>query len=180
MPPAPAQSSAIANPAADNIRAIVELERQASRKASLGERIGQHISDVVGTMLFVTVHTAVMLLWIGWNIFAAENARFDPYPFGLLTFIVSLEGVLIATFVLIAQNRMSRQSDARDHLNLQISMLAEQEMTLMLKVLRRIAERLEVRAEDTDEARAAKLAEETNVYELVQTLEQELPQIDRE
>jgi uncharacterized membrane protein len=168
------------HPAADNIRAIVELERQAHRQASVGERIGQRISDFVGTMAFVTIHGILMLMWIGWNVFAANDMRFDPYPFGLLTFIVSLEGVLIATFVLIAQNRMSRQSDARDHLNLQISMLAEQEMTLMLKVLRRIAERLDVSPEGSDEAKAAKLAEETNVYELVQTLQKELPEIDRE
>jgi uncharacterized membrane protein len=179
MSNSPTESPPLANPTADNIRAIVQLERQANRKASIGERIGQRISDVVGTMQFVTVHGLVMLTWIGWNMVAAESMRFDPYPFGLLTFIVSLEGVLIATFVLIAQNRMSRQSDARDHLNLQISMLAEQEMTLMLKVLRRIANRLDVEPEGVDDAKAAKLAEETNVYELVQTLEQELPHIER-
>ena len=47
---------------------------------------------------------------------ASPGLRFDPYPYGLLTFIVSLEGVLIATFVLITQNRMAAQSDQRDHL----------------------------------------------------------------
>jgi len=93
---------------------------------------------------------------------------------------VSLEGVLIATFVLIAQNRMSRQTDERDHLNLQISMLAEQEMTLILKLLRRVSERLEIPPESAEESRAEKLAEETNVYELVQTLREELPQVDSE
>ena len=95
-----------------------------------------------------------------------------------MTFIVSLEGVLIATFVLIAQNRMSRQSDERDHLNLQISMLAEQEMTLMLKLLRRVSDRLGIPGESEDEERAEKLSEETNVYELVKNLRRELPQSD--
>jgi uncharacterized membrane protein len=165
-----------ANPAADNIRAIVDLERQAARQATLGERVGKAISELVGTMGFVAYHSVALLAWIGWNLFAAEQLRFDPYPFGLLTFIVSLEGVLIATFVLIAQNQMSRQSDRRDHLNLQISLLAEQEMTLMLKMLRHVSERLNVQPETADEARALKLTEETNVYELVQTLERELPQ----
>jgi uncharacterized membrane protein len=164
-----------ANPAADNIRAIVDLERQAAREASFGERVGQAISDLVGTMTFVTVHSALMGAWIGWNSLAPAALRFDPYPFGLMTFIVSLEGVLIATFVLIAQNRMSRQSDERDHLNLQISMLAEQEMTLMLKLLRRISDRLQIPPENEEQVRAERLAEETNVYELVQTLRQELP-----
>ena len=168
-----------ANPAADNIRAIVELERQAVREATSSERIGQRISDAIGTTAFVVLQLIVMAAWMLWNLMAPANMRFDPYPFGLLTFIVSLEGVLIATFVLIAQNQMSRHSDRRDHLSLQISMLAEQEMTLMLKQLRRISERLGVPPEVGEAARAEKLAEETNVYELVQTLRRELPEIDK-
>jgi uncharacterized membrane protein len=163
------------NPAADNIRAIVELERQAAQEATLGERVGRAISNLVGTVAFVTFHTIVMVAWVAWNVAADEPLRFDPYPFGLLTFIVSLEGVLIATFVLIAQNQMSRQTDRRDHLNLQISLLAEQEMTLMLKMLRHVSERLNVPPEMTEDQRALKLAEETNVYELVQTLRREMP-----
>jgi uncharacterized membrane protein len=166
------------NPAASNIRAIVEVERQAARQASLGERVGQTISDFIGTMLFVTVHTVLMVGWIAWNALAPQSLRFDPYPYGLLTFIVSLEGVLIATFVLIAQNRMSRQSDERDHLNLQISMLAEQELTLMLKLLRRVAERMDIAPESQEQDRAEQLTSETNVYELVQTLREELPQTE--
>lgn len=163
------------DPALENIRTIVELERQAARQAALGERVGQVISDFVGTVRFVTIHTILMSGWIAWNELGPERLRFDDYPYGLLTFIVSLEGVLIATFVLIAQNRMSRQSDQRDHLNLQISMLAEQEMTLMLKLLRRISERLNIPPESQEAARAEKLTEETNVYELVRTLREELP-----
>ena len=166
------------HPTADNIRAIVEVQRQAQREATLGERIGQVISDFVGTMRFVTLQSLAMVAWIAWNGLAPKAMQFDPYPYGLMTFIVSLEGVLIATFVLIAQNRMSRQSDERDHLNLQISMLAEQEMTLMLKLLRRVSDRLGIPAESEDEERAEKLSEETNVYELVKNLRRELPQSD--
>jgi uncharacterized membrane protein len=167
-------------PAADNIRAIVQLEREAAREATRGERVGQAISNSVGTMTFVACHAVAMVLWMLWNLLAPPAQRFDPYPFGLLTFVVSLEGVLIATFVLITQNQMTRQTDRRDHLSLQISMLAEQEMTMMLKQLRRIAEQLEIPPEGSDSEREAKLAEETNVYELVQTLRRELPEIDRQ
>jgi uncharacterized membrane protein len=162
------------NPAADNIRAIVELERQVAREATFGERLGDTISGLIGTMAFVTLHLLLMLTWVVWNIAAEERLRFDPYPFGLLTFIVSLEGVLIATFVLIAQNRMSRQSDQRDHLNLQVGLLAEQEMTLVLKMLRQISERLNIPPAAPDDERAAQLTEETNVFELVKTLRREM------
>jgi uncharacterized membrane protein len=166
------------DPTTENIKAIVEVERQAMRQASVGERMGQAISDVVGTMMFVTVHAAVMIAWIAWNRLAPSSLRFDPYPFGLLTFIVSLEGVLIATFVLIAQNRMSRQSDERDHLSLQISMLAEQELTLILKLLRRLSDRLGMPPQNEEEVRAEKLSEETNVFELVRTLREQLPEVE--
>jgi uncharacterized membrane protein len=167
------------DPTTENIKAIVEVERQAMRRASLGERVGQAISEAVGTMMFVSLHAAAMIGWIAWNGLASPALRFDPYPFGLLTFIVSLEGVLIATFVLIAQNRMSRQSDERDHLSLQISMLAEQELTLILKLLRRVSDRLGMPPESEEERRVEKLSEETNVFELVHTLREKLPEADR-
>ena len=173
-------SAGISDPAADNIRAIVQLERQALRQSTIAERLGHVISGAIGTMAFVVWQTAAMLGWIGWNVVAPQGRRFDPYPFGLLTFIVSLEGVLIATFVLIAQNRMSRQSDQRDHLNLQLSLLAEQEMTSMLRLLRRMAEHFGLGPDTPAEERAVKLTEETNVYELVQALRRELPEIERE
>jgi uncharacterized membrane protein len=163
------------DPAADNIRAIVELERQAQGESSRGERIGDAISRFVGSMSFVSVHTLAIIAWSAWNLFAPAPNRFDPYPFGLLTFIVSLEGVLIATFVLIAQNRMSRQTDERAQLNLQIDLLAEQENSLVLKMLRQICERLDIAPESDDQARAEKLTEQTNVYELVKTLRREKP-----
>jgi uncharacterized membrane protein len=166
------------NPAADNIRAIVDLERRARAEARWSDRISDAISAFAGSLWFVICHVALFAGWAAWNALASPSLRFDPYPYGLLTFIVSLEGVLVATFVLIKQNRMAAQSDQRDHLNLQVDLLAEQEMTVVLRMLRRISERLGV---DSDEAnaRTEKLTEETNVYELVQTLENELPNAAR-
>jgi len=162
------------SPAAENIRAIVDLERRALADARWSDRISDAISAFAGSLWFVLCHIALFAGWAAWNALASSPLRFDPYPYGLLTFIVSLEGVLIATFVLIKQNRMAAQSDQRDHLNLQVDLLAEQEMTVVLRMLRRISERLGVELEDAD-ARTEKLTEETSVYDLMQTLEQELP-----
>ena len=163
-----------ADPAADNIRAIVDLERKALAASHWSDRISDAISAFAGSLWFVLFHVVLFTTWAAWNAFAGPRLRFDPYPYGLLTFIVSLEGVLIATFVLIKQNRMAAQSDQRDHLNLQVDLLAEQEMTVVLRMLRRISERLGI-AGDADDTRTQRLTEETNVYELMQTLEQELP-----
>jgi len=163
------------NPTANNIRAIIDLERKALAASNWSARVSDAISRFAGSLWFVLCHLTAFLAWALWNAIAPQHLRFDPYPYGLLTFIVSLEGVLIATFVLITQNRMAAQSDRRDHLNLQVDLLAEQEMTLVLRILRRIAERLEITPESAELARAEKLGEETNVYELMQTLDKELP-----
>jgi uncharacterized membrane protein len=169
-------SSSPAGPAASNIRAIIDLERKALAASSWSAHVSDAISRFAGSLWFVLCHLTAFAVWAAWNAVGPPSLRFDPYPYGLLTFIVSLEGVLIATFVLITQNRMAIQSDRRDHLNLQVDLLAEQEMTLMLRMLRRISERLQI-APDTSEAqRAEKLAEETNVYELMQALDKELPE----
>jgi uncharacterized membrane protein len=166
------------SPASSNIRAIIDLERKALAASSWSARVSDAISRFAGSLWFVLCHLTAFTAWALWNAMAPEGLRFDPYPYGLLTFIVSLEGVLIATFVLITQNRMAVQSDRRDHLNLQVDLLAEQEMKLMLRMLRRISERLQIEPESEDHARAEKLAEETNVYELMQTLDEQLPSPD--
>ena len=166
------------SPAAGNIRAIIDLERKALAASSWSARVSDAISRFAGSLWFVLCHLMAFTAWALWNAMAPQALRFDPYPYGLLTFIVSLEGVLIATFVLITQNRMAVQSDRRDHLNLQVDLLAEQEMTLMLRMLRRISERLEIQPESEDQARAEKLAEETNVYDLMHTLDKQLPSPD--
>jgi len=164
------------DPAAKNIRAIVDLERKALAASHWSERVSDAISAFAGSLWFVLCHVVLFSGWAAWNALASPNLRFDPYPYGLLTFIVSLEGVLIATFVLIKQNRMAAQSDQRDHLNLQIDLLAEQEMTLVLRILRRISDRLGIPHEDDDTARAEKLTKETNVYQLMEQIKQELPE----
>lgn len=130
--------------------------------------------------MFVAAHIVCFSGWATWNATAPEPLRFDPYPYGLLTLIVSLEGVLIATFVLITQNKMTEQSDQRDRLNLQVNLLAEQEMTLVLRMLRRISTRLGVEPESDDEQRAESLQEEINLFELMQRIERELPRKEKE
>jgi uncharacterized membrane protein len=168
-----------ADRAASNIRTIVELETQSRGERDWQERVSDRIAAIAGTVTFVLCHLALFIGWAAWNAFAPENLRFDPYPYGLLTFVVSLEGVLIATFVLIKQNRMSRQADARDHLNLQVDLLAEQEVTVMLRMLRRISEHLGIPRDQEDAQEAAQLAEETNVYELMRNIERQMPRDDR-
>ena len=80
-------------------------------------------------------------MWIGGSIVSGAKA-FDPFPFNLLTLSVSLEAIFLSTFILISENRQSRIDERRSHLDLQINLLAEQESTKTLQLLKEIAEKL--------------------------------------
>jgi uncharacterized membrane protein len=105
-----------------------------------------------------------------WNAAAPQAYEFDPYPFGLLTMAVSMEGVILAILVLITQNRMSAQSDQRDHLNLQVDLLAEQEMTVVLRLLGRICEQVGVPLSGLEREEVRKLMSATDLDHLIQAI----------
>jgi uncharacterized membrane protein len=100
---------------------------------------------------------------------------FDPFPFTFLTMIVSLEAIFLAIFVLISQNQMARHTDQRAHLDLQINLLAEQEMTMMLKMLQRLCEKAGVQAEIPNKELKS-LVEKTDPHKLMQYLQKSLPE----
>jgi uncharacterized membrane protein len=140
------------NPAKRNIQAIAELDRTAIEELSYSDRISAAISRFVGSLTFIGAHVVWFLVWAAWNLGYIPGLKpFDPFPFGLLTMAVSLEGVLVATFVLITQNWMNRQAERRAHLDLQVNILAEQEMTLVLELLRDIADKVGVSSESKEE-----------------------------
>lgn len=130
-----------------NISAISEMQRRdvAARKPQ--ERISDSITRFSGSTLFVFLHVIWFGLWILLNIGLVHLPRiseFDPFPFGLLTMIVSLEAIFLSTFVLISQNRMSALSEKRAELDLQVNMLAEQKAAKTLELLEHIAQQLDV------------------------------------
>jgi uncharacterized membrane protein len=161
------------SPAARNVDEIARIEGDALRSLRRTEKVSLAITNTVGTPGCAFVHLLFFASWMTWNSSAPEGARFDPYPFGLLTMGVSMEGVILAIFVLITQNRMSAQSDRRDHLDLQVDLLAEQEMTMVLRLLHRIGDRLGV-GPDAGERDEAHRLEHTNIYELMEELRKKL------
>ena len=88
-------------------------------------------------MAFVYVHVAWFGGWILWHVLPRlpQALRFDPYPFQFLTFVVSLEAILLSTFILISQNRQNHITELRNHLDLQINLLSEQENSKVLAML---------------------------------------------
>ncbi len=83
-----------------------------------------------------------MACWVAWNACAA--ARFDLFPFPLLASVLTLEAVLLTSFVLIRQDAMDAQSEHRNHLDIQINLLAEKKATSILKALGEIAKRFDI------------------------------------
>jgi uncharacterized membrane protein len=100
-----------------------------------------------GSMRFVWLHLVWFGLWIAANTIP-RLPRFDPFPFTFLTLCVSLEAIFLSTFILISQNHETRLSEWRNHLDLQVNLLAEQENSKMLSMLKRIAEKLGVQTDD--------------------------------
>src|SRR5690349_3289948 len=97
-----------------NISAITQVQHRESAPLPLQERAAGSITDFSGSMVFVYLHSVWFGLWILLNVGLVHIpylSQFDPYPFGLLTLVVSLEAIFLSTFVLIAQNRLARQSE---------------------------------------------------------------------
>jgi uncharacterized membrane protein len=156
----------------ENIETVVQMENAALQRRSVADRIADAIATFTGTIGFVLLHVVWFGLWAVANLGLIPGIKpFDPYPFQLLCMIVSLEGVLLATFVLIKQNRLGYLSDRRSHLDLQINLLSERELTRLLRLADLIARRLQVSV--ADEA-AAELEAETEVGELIKELDQRL------
>ena len=169
------QTPATPGVAHHNIKLIAEAEREFSRMRSRSERIADGIAAFVGSVPFVALHLAAFAFWILVNTGRALSMRpFDPFPFVLLTLIVSAEGVLLSTFVLIKQNRMSQAADRRAHLNLQVDLLAEREITKLLQMQKLLCERLEVREPGSD-SELQELSRETGIREIVEQLDRNLP-----
>jgi uncharacterized membrane protein len=102
----------------------------------------------------VIIQAAFVLLWLLWNALAVRS--FDPFPFPLLSAVLALEAVLLTSFVLIRQNSMDRQSERRNHLDLQINLLAEKEATSILRALCEIANHLQINLSTDAESRELK------------------------
>ena len=157
-----------------NIRSVSAMENAMEEHRSVVDRIADLIGGFSGSMTFVGIHVLWFTLWFLINTGIIPGVpRFDPYPFILLAMIVSVEGVLLSTFVLMKQNRMQKRIDVRDQLNLQIDLLSEKEVTKSLQLLRAICKKLEVEVEADYEL--DEMASTTSVDMLAEQVQTELP-----
>ena len=140
---------ALSNVIERNIRTIIRLRLKAARERTVQDRIADGITLFSGRMLFAYMHVVWFAVWILLNSGRFGIAPFDPFPYGLLTMIVSLEAIFLSTFVLVSQNRMSVESEHRADLDLHIGLLTEHELTRVLQMLDAIQDKLGIE-NDTD------------------------------
>ncbi len=157
-----------------NIQSVAELERAFEEARTPVDRIADAIGDFSGSMAFVALHAVWFIAWFLINTGLIPHVpRFDPYPFILLAMIVSVEGVLLSTFVLMKQNRMQRKADLRNHLDLQINLLSEKEVTKSLQLLQVICTKLEIAGVQPD-SELADMANTTSVDILAKEIQTEI------
>ena len=126
---------ALSNVIERNIRTIIDLRLQAAHARGLQDRLADAITAFSGRMVFVYAHIVWFGLWFVLNTGRFGVPPFDPFPYGLLTMVVSLEAIFLATFVLISQNRLSAEAEHRADLDLHIGLLTEHELTRVLQML---------------------------------------------
>ena len=125
-----------------NIRTIIHLRTKAAHQRGLQDRIADVITSFSGRMIFAYVHILWFGIWILLNTGRFGLPIFDPFPYGLLTMIVSLEAIFLSTFVLISQNRLGEETERRADLDLHIGLLTEHELTRVLQMLDIIQDKL--------------------------------------
>ena len=147
------------------------LKARADQKRSFAQLIADRATSAFGSTTFLMLNTIWFVVWIIWNILPGV-IPFDPYPFGLLTMIVSLEAILLSIFVLISQNRAARVTDIREEVDLHINALAEQEITKVIELLSIIAKKHDI--DVSKDKTLQEMLKPTNVKAIEESVEQQV------
>ena len=129
--------------------AAKHAHREFVKLRMIEDKIADKITQFVGSMKFVYVHSFWFALWVIINLgIFGIGFIFDTYPFGLLTLIVSLEAIFLSSFIMISQNRQAKASEIRSQLDYETDVKAEKEIEIIMETLRRIAKKTGVEIDD--------------------------------
>lgn len=158
----------------ENIEIIRKIEAEFNSHRSFGDFIGDSIGGVASNIVFVLVNLIGIVGWIIVNAGGFPAIKpFDPYPFGLLSLIITSESVMLFMLVLIKQNRMARRAEQRSHFGLQLTMLLEQEVTKGLQMLEKLDQKNAKPGALHSKAEA--LSKETHLETLAEKLDEAFP-----
>ena len=156
----------------NNIETILKLEKEAVQKLSTSEHIADKVRVFAGSTPFILLHILGFGGWILINSgIISAISPFDPFPFNFLTLTVSLEAIFLTLLVLKSQNQMTKEADRRANLDLQINMLDEQETTMILRMVQKIATHLGLEDEMSNSKK--ELSEDTDINKVSKKLDEE-------
>jgi uncharacterized membrane protein len=160
-----------------NIRALVAHRQEEQVNRNRQERIADAVTAFTGSMRFVYIHLLIFGLWIFINLgWLPIVPKFDP-SFVVLAMVASVEAIFLSTFVLISQNRMAALADKRADLDLQVSLLAEHEVTRLITLVAAMAERMGI--DQAHDPELSELARDVKPEKVIETMEAEERTIDR-
>jgi len=131
------------------------------------EAVAEGLNNLAASSAFLVLHVLWFAVWILWNTRLLGLPAFDPYPFGLLTMVVSLEAIFLSIFVLLAQKRESAIAELREEMSLQVGLRLEEEVTKTLQLVAGLYTRL-----------GHTVAEDAELHEMLQPLD--ISAIERE
>ncbi|MFL5555440.1 MAG: DUF1003 domain-containing protein [Gemmatimonadaceae bacterium] len=135
-------------------KAFRAIKAQHASNRSRMEVLADRMIGFASSTPFLVVHAIIFVVWIYWNLPFSGLPKFDTYPFGMLTTIVSLEAIFLSIFVLMTQSREARIGELREELTLQVNLRMEEEITKTLHLVAGLYSRLNLALADDPELRA--------------------------
>lgn len=127
------------------------FEAQALRSRSFFMRFADDLANTFSSVTFLFINAIWFAAWIFMNVGMVPGIEpFDPYPFGFLTMIVSLEAIILSIIILVSQSRQSYVTSIREELHMQVNLIAEEEVTKSLKMLAEIRKKMGISEEDPE------------------------------
>lgn len=127
------------------------FEAKSLRSRSILTQISDDLTEVCGSTPFLIFHIIFFTGWILLNMnFIPGAIPFDPFPFGLLTMVVSLEAIFLAIFILVSQNRSAYVNTLREETHLRVNLIAEEEITKALEVLAELRKAVGIKKTDPE------------------------------
>jgi len=130
------------------------IKAQHASNRSKMEVMADRMIGFASSTPFLVIHAFIFVGWIYWNLPFSGMPKFDPYPYGMLTTIVSLEAIFLSIFVLMTQSRESRIGELREELTLQVNLRMEEEITKTLHLVAGLYSRLGLVLADDAELKA--------------------------
>jgi len=158
-------------------RFFKSFEAKSLRKRSFLTRISDKLTAFCGSTYFLVFHVIFFTSWILVNTGLIPGIGvFDEFPFGLLTMVVSLEAIFLSIFVLVSQNRSAHITTVRDEVDMKVNMIAEEEISKILKVLAEMRIHMGIKKKDDE---LEEMTKRINTENIEQSIIDQLQRADK-